>query len=166
MNFREFTTKTGKKIFLGKSAEQNEILMKQYMLKENIILHTEKPGSPFAVILDLNPLKEDIKEAATFCALKSKDWRDNEKDVIINVFSGKDVYKDKNMPTGTFGVKKSQKLRIKKEEILKLKDRIEILEKQKESFLNDKKQENKKENVLFKIKRIFNKLSTNRINKK
>jgi predicted ribosome quality control (RQC) complex YloA/Tae2 family protein len=160
MNFREFTTKTGKKIFLGKSAEQNEVLMKDYISKDNIILHTEKPGSPFAVILGLNPSKEDIKETATFCALKSKDWRDNKKDVIVNVFSGKDVYKNKSMPEGTFGVKKSQKLKIKKEDILKLKNKIERLEKQKESVSKEEQQEDKKENILFKIKRIFNKLNT------
>jgi len=148
MNFREFFTKTGKKAILGKSAEQNENLMKQYISKDNFVLHTEKPGSPFAIILELNPSKEDIKETAVFCALKSKDWRDNKKDVVMNIFSGKEVYKDKKMPTGTFGVKKCQKLLIKKEEILKLNKQVEKQEEKGSNF--------KEKDIKEKIKIIFN----------
>jgi predicted ribosome quality control (RQC) complex YloA/Tae2 family protein len=117
MKFREFTTSSGKKVLGGKDAEQNEELVNQFLGKENLLFHTEKPGSSFCIILDLKPTKKDLKEVAIFCASKSQDWRDNKQDVNIHIFSGKEVYKWKRMPAGTFGVKKFQLLKIKKKEI-------------------------------------------------
>ena|SRR3989344_656189 len=116
MKFHEFKTGSGKKILAGKSAEQNENLTSQFIGKSNFIFHTAKPGSPFCVILE-KPNKKDLKETAIFCASKSHDWRDNKKDVIVHVFNGKDIYKEKKMKIGTFGVKKFKIIKIKKEEI-------------------------------------------------
>ena len=96
MKFREFLTSSEKKVLCGKDAEQNENLVKEFIGKENKIFHTEKPGSPFCVIAEsLKPSKKDEKETAIFCAAKSQDWRDNKNDVIIHVFTGKDIYKRK-----------------------------------------------------------------------
>lgn len=120
MNFRNFTTTSGKKILAGKSAEQNEELVKQFLGKENIIFHTEKPGSPFCVILDLKINKKDIQETAIFCASKSQDWRDNQGDVNVHYFYGNEVYKWKRMPKGTFGVRKFELIKIKKRQIKNL----------------------------------------------
>lgn len=119
MESREFILPSGTKVFLGKNSENNDELVKSYQGKRNILLHTAKPGSPFCVISNLNPTKEDIKSSAILCALKSQDWRDNKKDVIIHIFTGKDVYKEKVMKSGTWGLKKKPKLiKVKKEEIL------------------------------------------------
>ena len=117
MNFREFTTSSGKKVLAGKSAEQNEELVKQFIGKENLLFHTAKPGSPFCIILDLKNNQKDRKEAAIFCASKSQDWRDNKSDVDVHMFSAVNVYKWKRMPAGTFGVKKSETMKIKKKDI-------------------------------------------------
>lgn len=117
MKFRELTLETGTRIFLGKNAENNEELVGLYVGKKNTILHTAKPGSPFCVIDKLNPLKEEIKQSAIICASKSQDWRDNKGDVEINIFTGKDVYKDKDMKTGTYGVKKHKIIKVKRKEI-------------------------------------------------
>jgi predicted ribosome quality control (RQC) complex YloA/Tae2 family protein len=116
--FREFVTSSGARVLAGKSAEQNEELMKTFVGKGNFIFHTAKPGSPFCVIFG-KPEKMDKKETAIFCASKSQDWRDNKSDVLIHTFTGKDVYKNKLMKTGTFGVKKFKVIKIKKAEILK-----------------------------------------------
>ena len=121
MKFREIITSSGTKILVGKNAEQNEELVKKFIGKENIILHTAAPGSPFCVIDNLEPNKKDIKEAAIVCARYSQDWRDNKKNVIIHKFKGKDIYKEKNMKVGTFGVKKPKKIKVKKMEIEKIK---------------------------------------------
>lgn len=118
MNYRNFETSSEKKVLAGKSAEQNEELVKKFLGAENILLHTEKPGSPFCIIVDLKPSKQDIKETAIFCASKSQDWRDNKGDVNVHVFSGKDTYKWKSMKQGTFGVKDSKTIKVKKKEIL------------------------------------------------
>ena len=116
--FREFITSSGKEVLAGKSAENNEQLIKQ-VEPEETVLHTAKPGSPFVNIKDNNKKigKKDIKEAAVFCARYSQDWRDNKQDVKIHVFKGKDVYKRKSMKLGTFGVQKKEEMIVKKKDI-------------------------------------------------
>lgn len=118
MNFRELKTKSDKVLLLGKDAKQNENLVRQFMGKKNFILHTAAPGSPFCVV-EKNARKKDIKEAVIACARYSQDWRDNRGDVLVHYFTGKDVYKEKGMKTGTFGVKKFKVIKVKKRKIEK-----------------------------------------------
>lgn len=120
MKFREFTTSSGKLVLAGKDAETNEQIIKQSE-KDEIVLHTKEPGSPFVNIKSSKVNKKDIKEAAVFCAKYSRDWKKNKKDVIVHYFKGKDIHKDKKMKLGTFGVKKFREIKVKKEEILKCK---------------------------------------------
>lgn len=101
----------------GKSAENNEELIKQ-VEKNETVFHTAKPGSPFVNIKGKDNIK-DRKEAAIFCAGKSKDWRDNKKDVAVHWFKGKEVYKERGMKIGTFGVKSYKKILVKKKDIEK-----------------------------------------------
>jgi predicted ribosome quality control (RQC) complex YloA/Tae2 family protein len=125
MKPKEFILTSGTKIFLGKNASNNDWLVEEYQGRKNLILHTAKPGSPFCIIDKLNPTKVEIKESAIICASRSQDWRDNKKDVIVHIFSGKNVEKEKGMKEGTWRLKKKPKIiRIKKEEIKKLKERI------------------------------------------
>lgn len=116
MKFREFETSSGKKVLAGKSALNNEELVKQ-VEKDEDVFHSAKPGSAFVNIKSKRTNKQDRKEAAIFCAAKSQDWRDNKSDVEIHWFKGKDLYKRKGMKTGTFGVKKFKIIKIKKHEI-------------------------------------------------
>ena len=117
MKFREYTTTSGKLVLAGKSAENNEELIKQIEPNE-IVFHTAKPGSPFVNIKSNRTNKQDRFEASVFCAVKSQDWRDNKSNVEVHEFTGKDIYKRKLMKTGTFGVKKFKKITIKKQDIL------------------------------------------------
>jgi len=118
MKFREFNLKSGAKILLGKNAKNNDELVQKFKGKENIILHTVAPGSPFCVIDNLNPSKEDIKEAGIICASKSQDWRDNKRDVKMHIFSGKDVKKPLFAKPGTWRINgKAKTIIIKKEDI-------------------------------------------------
>lgn len=124
MNFRKFTTTSGKEVLAGKSAETNEELIKQAG-KDEIVLHTAKPGSPFVNIkanLKEEITKKDIEEAAVFCVKYSQAWKKAKKkpaNVEVHVFFGKDIFKTKDMKLGTFGVKKHKKINIKKEDIEK-----------------------------------------------
>ncbi len=120
MKFREKTLTSGTKIFLGKNAENNDELMKKFKGKGNIIIHTVAPGSPFCVIDNSKPSKEDIHEAGIYCARYSQDWRDNKKDVSVSIFDGKNVSKEKGMKAGMWKVKKSKKITIKKKEMEKI----------------------------------------------
>ena len=115
--FREFTLKSGTEIELGKDAESNDELMKKLKGKENTILHTVAPGSPFCVIKEINPSAKDILESGIICARYSQDWRDNKKDVKMSIFIGKDIKKERGMDTGTWAVRKARTKTIKKKDI-------------------------------------------------
>jgi predicted ribosome quality control (RQC) complex YloA/Tae2 family protein len=118
MKPREIILKTGSKIFLGRNAENNDELVKSYKGKENVILHTVAPGSPFCVIENLNPSKGEVREAAIICASKSQDWRDHKKDVLVHEFTGKDIKKPLFAKVGTWKVKSKPKIiKVKKKEI-------------------------------------------------
>lgn len=112
MKFRERIAKSGNIILAGKDSKNNEELIKQ-VEKDEEVFHTEEKGSPFVNIKG-KPDKGDIKEAATFCAIYSQDWKKNKGDVIVHRFKGKDVFKDKKMKEGSFGVKNIKKIKIKK----------------------------------------------------
>jgi predicted ribosome quality control (RQC) complex YloA/Tae2 family protein len=126
MKFRQFTLESGTVVLLGKDAESNDELIKKFKGKENIIIHTVMPGSPFCVIDNANPSIKDISISGTYCAKFSQDWRDNKKDVKISIFTGKDVKKDKKMEAGTWAVKKSKIKIIKKEDIQKVEASLKI----------------------------------------
>jgi len=124
MNFRKFVTSSGKEVLAGKSAENNEELVKQ-IGKNETVLHTAQPGSPFVNIKLLEKqktTKEDIKEAAVFCARYSQDWRDSQDDVLVHIFLGKDIFKLSGMKLGTFGVKKYKEMKVKKLSIEKFEE--------------------------------------------
>ena len=115
--FREFTTSSGKKVLGGKTAENNEQLISQVKPTE-IVLHTKASGSPF-VNIKKKATRKDIQEAAVFCARYSQAWKKAKikKDVEVHFFTGKDVYKNDCMKLGTFFVKKSKKIIVKKKDI-------------------------------------------------
>ena len=117
MTFREIEIKSGKKILLGKDAKSNDELMKKFEGKENIIIHTVVPGSPFCVIDDLKPSRKDVSASGAVCASYSQDWRDHKSDVMVNVFTGKDISKKKGMKSGTWKVNKAKKMKIKRRRI-------------------------------------------------
>jgi len=128
MKFREVILDSGKQVFLGKNAENNDKLVREANEKD-VLLHTKKPGSPFCNLGE-KPTKKEIKQGAVFCALKSQDWRDNKNNVVVHVFKKSDVYKRKGMKIGTWGVrKKIEEIKVKKSEILKLDKKPQDLEK-------------------------------------
>lgn len=123
MNFRKLLLKSGKEALAGKNAETNEELVRQ-VEKDEIVLHTSKPGSPFANIKSSvkNLKKQDIKEAAVFCAVFSQAWKKPKrkpKDIEVDYFLGKDIFKLSGMKTGMFGVRKNKTIKVNKEEIEK-----------------------------------------------
>lgn len=120
--FREFVSKRGTKILAGKSAANNEELVKQIGIDEEVF-HTASVGSPFVNIKG-KPKFGDVKFAATICAKFSKEWRDKKGDILVHHFKGKDIYKRKGMKTGTFGVNNFKMIKIKRKKIKKFEDGI------------------------------------------
>lgn len=110
----------GKTALLGRNQEQNESLVSRFIGKNNLIMHTVATGSPFGVALEEFDGAEK-KHLANCVASYSQDWRDNHLDVKVHVFTGKKVYKDRSMKTGTFGIKGARTTTAKKKEIEKCK---------------------------------------------
>ena len=112
---RRIITKSGALILAGKDENSNEELIKQ-VSPDEWVFHTAAAGSPFANVKG-RANNNDIREAAIFCAKFSRDWKKNHHDVEVHKFLGKDIYKSKGMKAGTFGVKKYETIKVKKEEI-------------------------------------------------
>lgn len=117
MKFREITLQSGARFILGKDENSNDELMKKFKGKPNPILHTLAPGSPFCVI-EKKVFEGDLYAAAVACAFYSQDWRKNKSDVKVNVFTGKDISKKKEMKPGTWNVRKFSTIIVKKKDIL------------------------------------------------
>src|SRR3989344_4455030 len=111
--YRWFVTSSGKLVIGGKSAEQNEALLKKLKSSEEdrIIMHTAQPGSPFSVILSpINSVNSsDMIEGAIFTASFSRAWRQEKKKINVDIFYLSSLYKLSSMKKGTWGVKNSPK---------------------------------------------------------
>jgi len=60
----------------GKDATTNEIVIKKHLDKEDLVLHTDAPGSPFFVVKNgQNASENTISEAAQATAVYSKAWK-------------------------------------------------------------------------------------------
>jgi len=116
MNYRWFYTSEGRLVVGGKNEDQNELVLRNFLKPNYVVMHTSKPGSPFMIIQEHEPSEKDLNETAVFCAAFSKQWKLGNKKVDIDVFKGSQIYKDKKMKTGTFGVKgKKKKMKVKPE---------------------------------------------------
>jgi predicted ribosome quality control (RQC) complex YloA/Tae2 family protein len=122
MNFRKITLKSGISVILGKDQDSNDYLMEDFKGKQNIILHTVAPGSPFGIIdkTEPKPKKSEIYEAGTYVARYSQDWRDNQKDIKVSVFTGKNISKPRNAKPGMWSVEKAKTIIIKKKDIINI----------------------------------------------
>lgn len=116
--YRWFITSSGKIVVGGKSAEQNDFLLKD--LKESktdlFVLHTDLPGSPFSIILE-HPERiseEDMIEAASFTSCFSQQWKKGNKSSKVGLFKLSSMQKDKSLKIGTWKVNNKLKtLRVK-----------------------------------------------------
>ena len=117
VNFREYVTASGLRVLGGKSSETNDKLVERAGPKD-VMLHTNAPGSPFVNVGEA-PSKKDINEAAVFCAKFSQDWRGTKRDVVVNMFKRSDMNKESKMKSGTWGVRKKEKVKVKAVDILK-----------------------------------------------
>jgi len=109
-----FFSSSGFLCFGGRSAEQNEDILRNLVKKDDIILHTDTPGSPFFIIRsDIRKIDEQtIQEASQATVSYSRYWKNNYSAGIANVFAPYQVKKEKNLPLGTFLVEgKIRKMR-------------------------------------------------------
>ncbi len=76
--FRWFFTSKGKLVVCGKDATTNEILIKKYMEKEDLVFHADYPGSPFGLLKHgrNNADLQELMETAQFVACFSRAWKE------------------------------------------------------------------------------------------
>lgn len=75
--FRFTYTSNGFLVVFGKDSGSNEVLLKKHLEEDDLILHTELPGSPFGLIKGARDKisKEDLIEAGTVVGCFSKQWK-------------------------------------------------------------------------------------------
>lgn len=118
-NYRWFFTSNNILVVGGKSDEQNEIVLTDFLKPNYIVMHTSLPGSPFMVIQSNNPSKKDLEETAIFTACFSQQWKLGRKKIEIDIFKGEQIYKIPSMKKGTFGVRgKKKTIKVKAELVL------------------------------------------------
>lgn len=118
-DYRWFFTSNNILAVGGKSDMQNEQVMKNFLKPDYTVMHTSAPGSPFMIIQSDKPDKKDLDETAVFCACFSQQWKEEKKEIDVDVFKGEQMYKNKSMKTGSFGVKGEKKtIKVKPELVL------------------------------------------------
>jgi len=106
--YKWFFTSGGKLVIGGKNAEQNEFVLSSLKKegKEFFIMHTAEPGSPFSVIL--SPIKKisknELIECADFTASFSQAWKKGKSEALVDIFRLSQLYKNRSMKLGTWGV--------------------------------------------------------------
>ncbi len=107
--YKWFFTASGKLVVGGKSASQNDELLKKLksLNKDFIVMHTSSPGSPFSAILadKKNVSKNDLEETAIFTGCFSKAWKQGKKKAEIHIFTLSQLEKADKMKEGTWQVK-------------------------------------------------------------
>lgn len=106
--YRWFFTKSGKLVYGGKSAEQNEEVIRDLVKnkKNYIMMHTGIPGSPFSVIVSSKEKisEKDLEEMAIWTGCFSRAWRSGLKKTSVDIFLTEQLLKNNKMKSGTFGV--------------------------------------------------------------
>ena len=106
--YKWFYTASGKLVVGGKSAELNDLLLKEIKKtgKECYVMHTADPGSPFCAIMA--PVKEatlkDLEECAIFTGCFSRAWKQQKRKTEIHIFKSSQLSKIKSMKPGTWSV--------------------------------------------------------------
>lgn len=101
-SFRWFKSSEGLLVVSGKDAATNEIVVKKHAAPQDVVLHTEAPGSPFTVIKveGKTPGDATLAQAAQFTATYSRAWKTGVG--RADVFWVKPEQLSKKAPSGEF----------------------------------------------------------------
>jgi predicted ribosome quality control (RQC) complex YloA/Tae2 family protein len=141
--YRWFISSDGFLIIGGRDASSNEVIFKKHIDQNDLIFHTNFPGSPLVVIK--NPKNQTIhantiQEAADFTASYSRAWKENWG--LVDVFSITPDQISKTPPSGEFLPKGSFIISGKKNFIKNSKTELtiglEIIEMKRETQENHK----------------------------
>jgi predicted ribosome quality control (RQC) complex YloA/Tae2 family protein len=107
--FKEYIYK-GVKIWVGRNAKNNDLLLTKYAQKDDVWLHARDTSGSHVVIKSQNPSMEILEYAASIAAYYSK--RKSEKLVTVIYTPKKYVRKAKNLAAGQVIVEKEKTLLV------------------------------------------------------
>jgi predicted ribosome quality control (RQC) complex YloA/Tae2 family protein len=125
--FRWFVSSDGYLVIGGRDASSNESIFKNYINPEDIVFHTNYPGSPLAIIKSSDSKKvpeSTLKETANFVASFSNAWKEDWG--FIDVFYVSPTQISKTPPTGEYLPKGSFMINGKKNIIKDAKTELAI----------------------------------------
>lgn len=75
--FRSTRTSSNLLFVIGKDSGSNEVLIKKHLEENDLVFHTQAPGSPFGILKNAksNYNKTDLEESATFLSSFSSQWK-------------------------------------------------------------------------------------------
>jgi predicted ribosome quality control (RQC) complex YloA/Tae2 family protein len=130
--YRWFISSNGILVIAGKNARNNETIIKRYTRPQDLVLHADIHGSPFAVIRNDQRLEvlpaETIYEAAELVATYSKAWDEKISQVSVYYVNPSQVVKEGGLPIGSFVIKGERRW------LEKIKPRLSIGIKQEEVY--------------------------------
>ncbi|MBW3004767.1 DUF814 domain-containing protein [Candidatus Woesearchaeota archaeon] len=102
--FRWFISSEGFLCVGGRDATTNEIIVKKHADKEDIVFHTEAPGSPFFVIKTEGKKvgEATLKEVAQATAAYSRAWKMGLATALVYWIKPDQVRKELGLPKGSF----------------------------------------------------------------
>ena len=102
--FKWFISSEGLLVIGGRDATTNDIIIKKYTETDDLVFHTELPGSPFVVIkADKKTIGNSSKEeAALFCASHSRAWSENRATANVYSVNSDQIKKELGLPKVTF----------------------------------------------------------------
>lgn len=104
--FRWFMSSEGFLCVGGRDATTNDILVKKHLDKNDLVFHTEAPGSPFFIIKSegKKPGDATVQEAAQATASFSRAWRNKLTTADVYYITPDQIKKEFGLPKGTFMV--------------------------------------------------------------
>lgn len=104
--FRWFYSSEGLLCLGGRDATTNDIIVKKYLDKGDIVFHTESPGSPFFVVkAEGNEVgSKTINEVAEATVSYSRVWKAGHSSAEVYWVKPEQLKKEKGLPKGTFMV--------------------------------------------------------------
>ncbi len=104
--FRWFISSEGFLCVGGRDATTNDIIVKKHLDKNDLIFHTEAPGSPFFIIKSegKKPGDATIKETAQATASFSRAWKNKLASADVYYVTPDQIKKELGLPKGTFMV--------------------------------------------------------------
>jgi len=125
--FRWFNSSDGFLIIGGRDATSNEIIFKKHLDTNDLVFHTNFPGSPLVVIKNPNNQEitpEAINETAEFVASYSRAWKENWG--VVDIFYVEPTQITKTPPSGEYLQKGSFIISGKKNHIKNAKTELTI----------------------------------------